>query len=325
MVQKKATLFFAIVFFCLSLQYVFAKEAIYTLPEEGDEPILSAIHQAGTSLELVMYTFTHKSIVQALIQAKKRGVKEYILLEKAPYKSERLNDDNLKRLTQAGIEVHFTPPYFKLTHQKSLIVDDRKAYILTNNFTYSGFNKQRNFIYVSDDKNIISEMKQVFFADYYQNPIKILSSKLVWSPDNSAVELLKLIRHARWSIDAYVSSINNPSIIQALKAAADKGIKVRMVLSKQERDRQRALVKQFLRSGIKVKEMRNVHAKAFIIDANYKSAKAYIGSQNLTSTSLYKNRELGTIIEEPYWVNYLTQVFSRDFHSKARQVKPNLN
>jgi phosphatidylserine/phosphatidylglycerophosphate/cardiolipin synthase-like enzyme len=52
-----------------------------------------------------------------------------------------------------------------------------------------------------------------------------------------------------------------------------------------------------------------IHAKTMIVDGS----AALIGSQNYTSTSLDKNRELGMIVEQPALVSRCLAIYERDW------------
>jgi hypothetical protein len=50
--------------------------------------------------------------------------------------------------------------------------------------------------------------------------------------------------------------------------------------------------------------------------------RAFIGSQNLSATSLDQNRELGIIVADPVNLSRLTQTFAIDFRAAAPLERP---
>ena len=69
-------------------------------------------------------------------------------------------------LAAAGVQVLDTPGAFRLSHEKSLVVDDRVAFIMTHNLTRSSFAKNREFEAISEDKAVVEEVTKVFDADW---------------------------------------------------------------------------------------------------------------------------------------------------------------
>jgi phosphatidylserine/phosphatidylglycerophosphate/cardiolipin synthase-like enzyme len=61
-----------------------------------------------------------------------------------------------------------------------------------------------------------------------------------------------------------------------------------------------------------------IHAKAIIADGE----RAFVGSQNLSATSLDQNRELGIIVDDPINLARLTRTFEIDFRAGSPQESP---
>ena len=60
----------------------------------------------------------------------------------------------------------------------------------------------------------------------------------------------------------------------------------------------------------------NVHAKTVIADGQ----RAFVGSQNLTATSLDRNREVGILIDDPAAIQRLQQVFEADWSQTTLEL-----
>ncbi len=55
--------------------------SLIVLPDDSVQPILDAIHHAKTSLRIKMFVFTDPSLLTAVIDAHRRGVKVRIMLK----------------------------------------------------------------------------------------------------------------------------------------------------------------------------------------------------------------------------------------------------
>jgi PLD-like domain len=97
--------------------------------------VLDPIEHAKRSVELVMYEDEDPQVDAALAADERRGVRVRVLLNGGYYgQGSSENRAAYTYLTAHRVPVRWTPSYFALTHQKTLVVDGT-AYILTLNFT----------------------------------------------------------------------------------------------------------------------------------------------------------------------------------------------
>jgi phosphatidylserine/phosphatidylglycerophosphate/cardiolipin synthase-like enzyme len=297
-----------IFFFCYAFT-ASAAEHLIIEPEDGRAPLYSAMQQARSSIQVVMYGFTDTDLLDSLIQSQIAGKKLQILLEKTPYRSETENDTAIAKLKAEKID--WQPAYnlFKLTHQKTMLIDQRKAIIMTFNFTHSTFKNERNFALVIDDPNEVSEIEKVFMADWLRKETTVNHPDLVWSPDNSRQKLLNFIRSAHSEIKVYAQDISDYQTIGALAKAARNGIKVEILLSKINNPSRK--IDYLKNAGVNVHTCKKyyIHAKVIIVD----KSSALLGSLNFTAPSINKNRELAIITHDPQVVKQLNQTFNEDF------------
>ncbi|MHA1813174.1 MAG: phospholipase D-like domain-containing protein [Candidatus Thorarchaeota archaeon] len=73
---------------------------------------------------------------------------------------------------------------------------------------------------------------------------------------------------------------------------------------------------KFMKEEYEGTQLYQVHAKALIVD----SACAYVGSSNLTSTSLHYNFELGLMVFDEHLVEILIEVFDDLYHNYATEL-----
>jgi cardiolipin synthase A/B len=135
----------------------------------------------------------------------------------------------------------------------------------------------------------------------------------VVSPTNAREQLLALMRGARVSLDLYAEVLRDPEMLDALAAAAERGIRVRIIISPSADFATE--IEELAASGVDIRLSRSlyIHAKLFIAD----DERAFIGSQNLSATSLDQNRELGIIVDDQVNLARLTRTFATDFRAAA--------
>jgi phosphatidylserine/phosphatidylglycerophosphate/cardiolipin synthase-like enzyme len=83
--------------------------------------------------------------MEALLQAKKRGVKVKILLEKNPYNATTINRPAIQFFQNNNLDFYeIDDQYFSFMHAKYVIIDDNWI-ISTANWTRSSFSSNREF------------------------------------------------------------------------------------------------------------------------------------------------------------------------------------
>jgi phosphatidylserine/phosphatidylglycerophosphate/cardiolipin synthase-like enzyme len=291
----------------------------YVLPDAGVKPVADAIDGAQRSVKLKMYLFTEKSLVDALKRAVARKVDTRLLMEKNPFGGGAANLDVFNSLQGTGVQVQWTDDNaYRYTHEKSLVIDDKVAYIMSHNFTRSSFASNREYGIVDTNAADVAEVGRVFEADWNHIKPDLSNPRLVWSPVNSRARILVLIDEAQNSIDIEQEEWQDQQIGDHLLAALKKGVKMRLVaspndpLSSDFNEPQRADLRQ---AGAQVRYLRSLymHAKMYLVDGK----KAFVGSENDSATSLNSNRELGIIFDETNPLTVIAATFEKDFAAGA--------
>jgi len=286
-------------------------------PDMGRKPILDAINSAQHSIDLVMYGFTDKDLLNAILKKKSNGKTIHVILERNPYKAENENKQTIDAFNTNQIAWlgHITP--FRLIHQKTLILDESKAMVMTFNFTHSTFKNERNFALIIDDPQRVQAIASIFSADWNHVPSFNHAHDVIVSPDNSRNMFISLITHAQTSIQIYAQNLNDYKIVGVLAKAAKSGVTIQILTSKPLREKQSHYL---TRAGIAIHYSQKfmIHAKVLIID----NQQAVIGSNNLTHASLDDNRELSVITHDPNVIKQLTATFSHDWNNKTRMDYP---
>ena len=137
-------------------------------PEAGREPLLDAINDARQEILVEMYLLSDKQIIEALGNARSRGIAVNVMLEKHPFGGSNLNNKSEKTLKESGVAVKWTNPKYSLTHQKSVVIDGAVALILNQNLTASAFTKNREFNIIDTNPEDVAEIRNIFII---VNPI----------------------------------------------------------------------------------------------------------------------------------------------------------
>jgi len=272
---------------------------VFVEPDAGDAVIVDAISSAKKSVFLEMYLLTDTKIINALEDAAHRGVTVRVMLETHPYGSGTISPtETLDKLKAAGVQAKSASPDFSLTHEKGMIIDATTAYIMTSNFTLSalGVSKtthNREYGIIDANSQDVQTVTDIFNADWNRSSIQqIANPNLVVSPLNSRAAFLSLINGAQKSLAIEAEEMQDSEVEQALVNAAKRGIQVQTILpaprsgSSDTNSEGIATIRQ---GGVQVREDPRLymHAKIIIIDGQ----KAFVGSENISTASLNRNRE----------------------------------
>ncbi|WP_108651805.1 phospholipase D-like domain-containing protein [Dongshaea marina] len=296
---------------------VFAKQTLFVEPQAMQEPILNLIHQSRRQIDVVIYQFTDPVLIQALGQAEQRGVKVRVLFTSRTHGDYSSVTAAIKSFRDEGVEVKTSNPDFTYTHQKTFIFDDQQALISTGNMTFDHYPNTRNFMVLTDEREQVKQIAAVFEKDWLHqlpslSPEALSRSQLVWSPINADSSLVRLIDSASSSLDIYALEMTDPDVVSALYRALDRGVRVTIIVSKDPFSWSRDCLLSLYDQGAKLQILGDdspfIHAKAILADSH----RAFIGSENFTSNSLNKNRELGIITADPGVIETLASTLKQD-------------
>jgi cardiolipin synthase A/B len=291
--------------------------SLITEPQDGMAPVEQLIESASTSIDVVMYEFEDAHLEQLLAQRAKNGVAVRVILDNGYFGAgSSANQEAYEYFRSNGVQVEWSPSYFALTHEKSLVVDGREALVMTFNFSPQYYKDDRDFGVIDTDPNDVAAIEQTFDSDWNGKNVQAHSGDdLIWSP-NSRDQLISLINSAQTSLDIYNEEMQDPQIISALSQAASRGVDVEVDMT--YATNWKTAFEQLSGSGVHVRTYAAnapiyIHAKVVIADG----AKAFIGSENFSSASLDQNRELGLIVSDQHVVASLSSVFAQDWQGAA--------
>ncbi|MEF8847530.1 MAG: phospholipase D-like domain-containing protein [Candidatus Thermoplasmatota archaeon] len=172
-------------------------------------------------------------------------------------------------------------------------------------------------------------------SKYFEKNISITP---VFSPDNSLISILNMIKNAEESI--YIEQLYiyknwtdgkiNP-LLKELVSKSKQGIDIRIIINYnsnyEDSIKKCKQTKGYLEEkNIKVKFIGtkntpfiNIHNKGVIVD----NKSVFIGSINWNSNSFLKNRETGVIIKDKEITSYFKSTFKYDWNIKTSNVKNN--
>ena len=296
---------------------------IYVEPSAGDGFLLDGINNAQTSVYLGIYLLTDRKIISALEDAAHRHLEVRVMIETHPYGSGSVSPTTtLDKLQAAGAKAQATNPSFALTHEKCMVIDNGTAYIMTSNFTLSalgGSSSTKNREYDITDKNQqdVQGIIDIFNADWNRTSAQYNAPNLVVSPDNSRNDFKSLINSARKTLLIEAEEMQDAEIEQALISAAQRGVQVQVILPNgSSGDSNGPGIDTIKRGGVEVKEDSQLymHAKIIVVDGQ----KAFVGSENISASSLDRNRELGIIIADTSVIDTLQKTFLLDWEESQR-------
>ena len=268
-----------------------ASVRILVEPRDGPDEMLREIRHAQRRIFVCTYILTHRSVVHALQRAATEGVDVYVLLEHFPYGMGRQPEAMRNVLQAAGVNVRWASGRFTFTHAKYLVIDDRLALVSTANLSRSGFESNRDFVVVDRAPKDVREVSNLFRRDWDFRPERGIQ-RFVISPENARGVLDTLLAGAHHSVDIYAEEVDDPATERLLVALQRRGLRVRVLVPAGERSRG---ILYLTRGRVSVRVLSHpyIHAKAIVVDR----ARAFVGSENLSTTSLDQNRELGILIK----------------------------
>jgi cardiolipin synthase A/B len=300
------------------------------------------INEAKESIHFQTYIYdedtTGKRIADLLIKATQRGVKVYLLID--AYASGKLSERFTQELLSKGIEIRrFSPLHFwrletgRRLHHKITVIDKKYALIGGINISdkyhgittkewldyavliqgnlvwdsyllcYQLWNRKLNKPRLRKTDDVIAHSKnmkaQLVQHDFFRRKMHISKS------------YERAIKNAEYEIIMATSYfLPNRKILSLLKKAADRGVKIKLVLSHQSDVpiSQRAtqyLYKQLFRHHIAIFEYKAsiIHAKVMAVDNEWST----VGSYNLNFISEYNSIELNVDIADVEFTNCLKQ------------------
>lgn len=328
-------------------------EIVETAPENLDNPEirntdnvwLEAFHHAENTIDIEAPYFSDslENMYVALQGAAKRGVKIRILTN---YSSGLISLEGNENVT-----IHKPPKEELYIHAKYFIVDNRTAFVGSQNWSYPAVYSNHELGLLLKGEKIASSYTYIFESGWENTGGKMRGAKY-WEgkwiypvasgpamspePTNTLNALLEIHKSAEKSINSfvYVMSTGAYPIARSLKSAAREGVKTRFMadawyypalwpeeqqnLSDWADNKFVGRLRSLEEEGVEVKtiymgEWSRAHQKVTVVD----NEMAYVGSANWTSSSMYERREVGVGIKESTLATALRKTFDTYWDSKC--------
>ncbi len=293
---------------------------LVVLPDDSAQPILEAIQHAEKSLRVKMFLFSDPQILSAVIKAHQRGVKVRIMLNPSRRDGEKENNETRNNLLHAGIEVIDSNPAFELTHEKSMIIDDETAWIMSLNWDAKNLAGARDYAVVTSHAHEVKEIIECFEADWGRQPFNPGEhSHMIWCVGNARQRIAAFIDEAKHSLWVQNERYQDPLIIEHLVRANRRGVKVHIMARSPHTLKQEKIIEGVagLRVlddvGVKVHKVKRLKLHAKLLFADH--VRAIVGSINLAPGSFNSRRELAIEVRDEDVVNRVHKIVQHDWEN----------
>ncbi len=270
--------------------------------------VIALIDGAQQSVDVAQYTFSQRSIKDALQRAHQRGVRVRLAIDDA--------QDNpgtrATELKQAGVPVRFVGgPQGGLLHAKFMVVDGSIALTGSNNFSSTGLSINEENTMVIRGKNDLRVQGmachfEAIWASNAQAVADCTNAAAGFAPNSKARNLVRdELRKAQKSIDVIMHHLTLDDLIDELVAAArDRGVEVRVLVNVADvAEHTTGDMARLLSVGAKIRFKRNnesafqlMHHKLAIVDGRV----LVNGSGNWSAGGFFRNYENFLLYEEPH-------------------------
>lgn len=284
---------------------------LYVEPEAGIKPIVDFIRSSKNTLDINCYLIDDTVIIEEIKNAVKRKVKVRIMVDGRPYGGSGSHLE-ISDLQKTGAQVKIAPSRFEkpgvFDHAKYMVNDD-SVEIGTANLTEAAFIKNREYILIERNSDLVEDLSSVFNADWQdseagKNPRK----GLVISP-GSETDLANLIEEPG---KIFIETEEMGDDKKVLETLEKKGKKIYIIVPSTVSGEDQVNIKALTRKGVRFRFMNPdhvyMHAKLILSKKRF-----FTGSENFSTSSLNKNREVGIIMDHRHYMKILRKTFKADW------------
>jgi phosphatidylserine/phosphatidylglycerophosphate/cardiolipin synthase-like enzyme len=286
-----------------------------------DNALVGAIDAAMLSVDVAIYNFSLKDVVQALLRAQRRGVQVRIVME-----SDNMDGSAVQTLKDGGIPI-LGDRHESLMHNKFLVVDGSEVWTGSMNLTSaSAYSDRNNLMRIRSPQlaqDYEAEFNEMFVDDKFSGDagkptpyptVTVDGTRLdvYFSPDDHPqAALVSLLNNAQSSIRFMAYSFTADPLGEAIRARAKAGIRVSGVMdADQMRNNIGTEYDAFRAAGLDVRldgEPGLLHDKVMIVDEKV----VVFGSYNFTASAEKYNDENIIVVHNPAIAAQYLQEFQR--------------
>ncbi len=312
------------------------------------------ISNSNKEIHFQTYIFENDStgiyIAEALKAAAARKVKIYLLLD--GYGSSSLPNKFINDLKKHGVEVRIFSPLFSVNslyigrrlHHKIVVADEQVALIGGINIgdRYRGKANETAWLdYAIEIRNPkIAKAVSNICQHIYLKKLKTKSAPIIYEEDGTSIHIIQndWLKRRNEISNAYIKAIKEAKeeiiivgsyflpgrkLINALRKAAHKGVKIKLILSGIAdvpliKRATSYLYLSLLKHNIELYEWNKsvLHGKVAVVDAQ----KSIIGSFNLNHLSSYGSIEMNVEIESSEFSKNLTAHFNDEILIQCERI-----
>jgi phosphatidylserine/phosphatidylglycerophosphate/cardiolipin synthase-like enzyme len=284
--------------------------------------ITDQLRLARRSIDLELYEFQREDLTGLLLDAHDRGVT--VTAIKDP--SERSSRATWARLEQGGVNVVAFPlERLTIDHVKLLIVDGLRAVVGGINWgTHSPLNHDFDVLAAGP---VVDNLERVFRQDLAlagepavipsASPDRLVQVLTTHPGDGIRVAALAAIAGAQHSIDIEMFVLSDRLVLDALMAAARRGVHLRALLDPTQPQNAAAMaelvpvgamVRFYLQAGDEL-----LHAKLGIFD----TSTVLFGSCNWSRSGFTRNHELDVLVRDRTFAGTFLSRLEQDWSASA--------
>jgi phosphatidylserine/phosphatidylglycerophosphate/cardiolipin synthase-like enzyme len=294
---------------------------LVTEPDQGLTAIYNLLSSAKKSIDMTMYELNDPKVTAILTSAAAKGVVVRVILDQNNEKAS--NTPTYNTLTAGKVAVHWANPAYACTHQKTIAIDAATSAIMTLNLTQEDYATTRDFAVITNDPADVAAIEATFNADFTDAAINPpTGDNLVWSPTNSRGALTALIEGAAKSLLISQEEFDDTGIQTLVEAALRRGVAVTLVQENMG-GKYSPVLTTLKRAGASIATYSSrtgyyIHAKTVLADYGTARAKLFVGSENFSTDSLDKNRELGLILSDPACMAGVEAAITADYNGGTK-------
>lgn len=293
------------------------------LPEATSEPFVALLQSAKATLRLKMLELDAPHLIDAVAAAGRRGVKVRVLFNAPGRGGASDNAAARSALTAAGVEVADAPHKLSVVHEKSLVIDDTSALVMSCDWSSAGLAEARDFALHTTHRHEVDEIAACFDADWLHQHFKPHGRlRLVWGPLNARQRVAEFIDAARHTLVVQNARYQDSVIIERLVRAVRRGVVVQLMahavhrMDVNEISTDTGSLRMLDDLGVQVRRLKHhrLHGNLLLADG----ARALLGSINFSPASLDRRRELAIETDDAPVIQALQQAAAHDWsHARA--------
>ena len=280
------------------------------LVQPGDNivPLLEGIRSARKTIRVAIFRSDCEEIERALKDAVSRGVQVHSLIANRNHGSEEHLRKLELRLLEYGVTVVRTGGDLVRYHDKLMVVDGEKLFLMAFNLRHLDIERSRSFGIVTTNPKLVQEAVRLYEADAKRQPYSVKIGNLVVSPANARQRLADFIRKARTQLLIYDPKISDRAMITLLNHQLKSGVEIKIIGKMASNPH-----------GLEVRKLTHLrlHTRTMIRDGQ----SAFIGSQSLRKAELDARREVGIIFSDRRVISRLLKIFQEDWSHAAPPLR----